>query len=112
MDATQIKDFIDIDAVWKRYGLVTRRGQMLAFVRSNLSPDAPNLKDMRFPGHLLSLVQVDPDSPLPGQPEGTRALALFKVTGSGGGLLIASFGPASPFDKRVESEQLMEITVW
>lgn len=104
--------FVDIDIGWNPRGVIMHRGEHLVFVRNSNSASAPNLKDMRYPGHLLNLVQDAPKKQFHGQPAGTTALAVFQANVQGGGLLIASFGPSSAFDKRVESERHMPLTVY
>lgn len=104
--------FVDIDGAWPPQGVIMHKGELLVFVRSELSADAPALKEMRVPSHLLSFVEESPQAYFAGQPAGSRALAVYKAIVSGGGLLIADYGKLSAFDRSVASTRHMGLTVY
>lgn len=106
------KHFVDIDGEWNARGVIMHRDELLIFVRSNTASDAPSLKDMRVPSHLITLVKDAPTEKFAGQPDSTQALAVFRANVSGGGLLIAEFGKISAFDKSTSHQRHMPITVY
>ena len=106
------KHFVDIDGDWDAKGVIMHRDELLIFVRSNTASDAPSLKDMRYPSHLITLVQDAPNVQFAGQPVSTQALAVFKANVRGGGLLIADFGKISAFDKSTSHQRHMPLTVF
>lgn len=113
MNTSKIKEFVDIDGAWTGKGVIVHSGDLVVFVRTNLSSSAPTLKELRYPGHLLRLVrELSPSERFNGQPAQSQALALFQAAGPGGGLLIASFGKLSAFDRSVESERHTGVTVY